>query len=232
MKTLVIIPAYNEEKNIASVASGVRGTVPDCDILVVDDGSKDRTKAVAKEFGCAVVSLPFNMGIGAAVQTGFIYAKRYHYDLAIQVDADGQHIPEEIERIVRPILNGKYDVVVGSRYIKRSNYKTPWTRRLGMIILSSINSVILKKRITDTTSGFRAYNRKAILFLADNYPDDYPEPEALVLLSRSSFRIAEVPVQMNNRLEGKSSITPFRSIYYMIKVILAIFVDLFKEKHT
>lgn len=231
MKKLIIIPAYNEEKNLPHVIKAIRASHPHWDILVINDGSQDRTAEVASSLGCEVVSLPFNLGIGAAVQTGFLYAQKYGYDIAVQVDADGQHLPEEIERIVQPILKNEYDVVIGSRYVKRSNYRTPWTRRLGMIILSGINSLILGKKITDTTSGFRAYNRRAILFLAENYPDDYPEPEALVLLSRNGFRVGEVPVQMNERMIGQSSITPIRSIYYMVKVILAIFVDLFKESH-
>ncbi len=232
MKYLIIIPAFNEEKNIAAVIKSIRQVFPDGHVLVVNDGSWDRTADVAESLGCEVISLPFNMGIGAAVQTGFLYAKKYGYNYAVQVDADGQHLPEEIGKIIQPVLNGEYDVIIGSRYIEENKYKTPLLRRLGMVILSGINSLILNKKITDTTSGFRAYNRRAIEFLADNYPDDYPEPEAVVLLARNGFRVGEVGVKMNARMEGRSSITPFRSIYYMVKVTLAIFIDLFKDRHV
>jgi hypothetical protein len=229
-RNLIIIPALNEEKNLPIVVNSIRESCPDFHIVVIDDGSTDNTKAVAERLGCDVVSLPFNLGIGAAVQTGFLFAKEHGYDIAVQVDADGQHLPEEIGKLIEPIRKDELDVVIGSRYVTTTNYDTPFFRRLGMIILSAVNSLILGKKVTDTTSGFRAYNRKAIHFLAENYPDDYPEPEAIVLLARNGFRIGEVAVSMRKRVTGSSSITPVRSIYYMIKVLLAIFVDIFRKK--
>jgi len=228
IKILSIVPALNEEKNIAKVVRQLKEHPLKVDVLVVNDGSVDRTAEIARETGAIVVDMPFNVGIGGAVQTGFIFADRKNYNVALQFDGDGQHNVDEIEKIIRPILNNEADVVIGSRYKQNSGYNTPVMRRLGMIIFATVNSLIIRQRIADNTSGFRAYNKKAIRFLSKDYPSDYPEPEAVVLLGRSGFQLMEVPVSMSQREHGKSSINSLHSVYYMIKVLLAIFIDIFR----
>ncbi|HID64612.1 MAG TPA: glycosyltransferase family 2 protein [Anaerolineae bacterium] len=226
---LVIIPAYNEADSIGGVISRVRASAPEVDILVIDDGSTDATAAIAQEAGALVVSLPHNLGIGGAVQTGYIFAAEMGYDIAVQVDGDGQHDPAEIAEIVAPLLAGQADVVIGSRYIEDRGYITPFLRRMGIFVLASIVSLIIRQRVTDTTSGFRAVNRRVIEFCAREYPRDYPEPESVVLFRRAGFRVREIPVTMNPRYGGKSSITPMRSFYYMVKVLLAILIGLLRR---
>jgi glycosyltransferase involved in cell wall biosynthesis len=227
---LVIVPAYNEEGSISSVIREIRATDSQMDILVVNDGSVDRTESEARATGCKVVSLPFNLGIGGAVQTGFRYAAAEGYSIAVQVDGDGQHLPSEIPKLLEPIKNRQADVVIGSRFIEKKGYTTSWVRRMGVAVFVTLNSLVLKKKISDNTSGFRAYDRRAIQFLAQYYPQDYPEPESVITLGKNGFRLAEVPVKMRERIHGQSSISAARSIYYMVKVVLAIFVDLFKER--
>ncbi len=226
---LVIIPAYNEEASLARVIASVHTAIPQADILVVNDGSRDKTAQVAEAAGAYVVSLPYNLGIGAAVQTGFRFACQGGYDYAAQVDGDGQHDPNEIGEIMAPLLAGQWDVVAGARYIEDRGYITPWLRRLGIIILALLISLIVRRRVTDPTSGFRASNRRAIEYCAASYPPDYPEPESVVWFARAGLRMSETPVTMNPRYGGQSSITPFRSFYYMVKVILAILIDLLRR---
>jgi glycosyltransferase involved in cell wall biosynthesis len=227
---LVIIPAFNEEHAIGGVIRELREIQPEVEVLVVDDGSTDRTLDVVRNSGCKAVSLAFNLGIGGAVQTGFKYAVQYGYPYAVQVDGDGQHIASEIHVLMRAIMSGEADVVIGSRFIEHKGYTTSFIRRLGVTVFVAVNSLVLRKRITDNTSGFRAYNRRAITFLAENYPQDYPEPESVIMLGMNGFRIQEVGVIMRERAAGQSSISAVRSVYYMIKVLLAIFVDIFKER--
>ena len=226
---LVIIPAYNEADSIGGVISRVRTSAPDADIVVIDDGSTDATAAIAQEAGALVVSLPHNLGIGGAVQTGYVFAAEMGYDIAVQVDGDGQHDPSEITEIVAPLLAGQADVVIGSRYIEDRGYITPFLRQVGIFVLASIVSLIIRQRVTDTTSGFRAVNRRVIEFCAREYPRDYPEPESVVLFRRAGFRVREIPVTMNPRYGGQSSITPWRSFYYMVKVLLAILIGLLRR---
>ncbi|MFX0210746.1 MAG: glycosyltransferase family 2 protein, partial [Candidatus Hodarchaeota archaeon] len=165
-------------------------------------------------------------------QTGFKYAKQEGYNIAVQIDADGQHIPEQVGLLINPILNKEADVVIGSRYLKRNScYNTPLSRRIGMVIFSLMNSLIIGQKITDNTSGFRAYNSDAIEFLSKNYPLDFPEVEAVVVLSKNNFRIIETPVRMRQRNTGKSSITSIKAVYYMIKVLLGIFVNVFRSTY-
>lgn len=228
-KILVIIPAFNEEASIASVLKDLRKYVPEADIVVVNDGSRDRTAHIASEFGVTVVDHPFNMGIGATMQTGYKYARQNGFDITVQVDADGQHPADQIPALIKPIIDGRADIVVGSRFLGSGDYKPSLARSAGMAIFSRVVSSIIKVKMTDTTSGFRASGRECIDFFTRRYPDDYPEVEALVLLHKKGFSIMEVPVKMYERAGGKSSITPVRSIYYMIKVLLAIFVDLLKK---
>jgi glycosyltransferase involved in cell wall biosynthesis len=228
-RVLIIIPAYNEEESIGSVIEAVKSVGPPADILVVNDGSKDKTASVARRYGLTVVDHPFNMGIGATMQTGYRYAARAGYDIAVQVDADGQHPAGQIKHLIEPISKNVAQVVVGSRFLGQGEYRPSFARVAGMALFSKLVSAILRERVTDTTSGFRAVGREVIEFFSRNYPEDYPEAEALVLLHKKGFVIMEISVKMVERTGGRSSITPVKSIYYMIKVMIAIFVDLLKR---
>jgi glycosyltransferase involved in cell wall biosynthesis len=228
-KVLIIIPAYNEEQSVGKVVEDVKRHHPEVDMLVVNDGSKDLTSEIAKSKGAVALDLPFNLGIGGAMQAGYQYAKEKGYDIAIQVDADGQHNPKEIPKLLHALEAKKVDMVIGSRFIGDSGYKSSTMRRVGISIFSQVISMIVRQKITDPTSGFRASNRKAIQLFASNYPQDYPEPEVVILLHQCHLKIGEVPVGMSERYSGESSITKIMSIYYMVKVLLAIFVDCFKK---
>ncbi len=229
MKTLVVVPAYNEEGAIEGVVKDLRDHFPEGAILVVNDGSKDRTSEVARSLGASVIDLPYNVGIGGAIQTGFLFALTEGYDTVIQFDGDGQHNAEEIPKILGPHLDGRADLVVGSRFLHENGFTSSVPRRLGSRILSFIVSTLVGKRITDTTSGFRVYGRKALGFFVSFYPEDYPEVETLILAHKKGLRIEEVPARMGPRMTGKSSITLPKAVYYMIKVVLAISIDLLKK---
>ncbi len=226
---LIIIPAFNEEESIGTVIRRIRNFLPENDILVVNDGSTDRTSKIAKEAGTTVLDLPFNLGIGGAMQTGYRSAYQKGYDMAIQVDGDGQHDPKEIPKLLKAFGEKEVDMVIGSRFICDSEFKSSVMRRIGISIFSGVISTVVRQKITDPTSGFRAVNRKAIQLFSLDYPQDYPEPEALILLHQCGLKMSEVPVGMNMRFSGESSITKFRSVYYMVKVLLVIFVDCFKK---
>ena len=228
-KTLVIIPAYNEEGSVGKVVEKVKTYLPQIDALVVNDGSGDLTSEIAQSKGAIVLNLPFNLGIGGAMQAGYQYAYEKGYDIAIQVDADGQHDPKEIAKLLKAFEENKMDVAMGSRFLGHSEFKSSLMRRIGIFIFSRVISMIVGQKITDPTSGFRAANRKAIQLFASNYPQDYPEPEAVILLHQCRLKMGEVPVEMSERRSGESSITKIRSVYYMVKVLLAIFVDCFKK---
>ncbi len=229
MAILIIIPAFNEEKSLPGVIRDIREHAAFADVLVVDDGSRDKTARIASELGVPVMRLPFNLGIGGAMQAGDLYANRRGYEIAVQFDGDGQHRAGEIEKLLKPLAEGQGDIVVGSRFLIPGAYRAPFIRKTGMWIFSFLVSRILGMNITDTTSGFRAANRSVIEYFAEHYPEDYPEVETLVLVHRKGLRIREVPVLMQERTGGSSSITPIRSIYYMVKVLLAVFVDLLKK---
>lgn len=224
-KILAIIPALNEEKNIGFVVEGLRNTVPWLDVLVIDDGSTDQTAEVGRQHGAKVISLPMNLGIGGAVQTGFLYALKHGYDVALQVDGDGQHRAEEVRKLVDPVLSGETDVTIGSRFLTKTSYKSARLRRLGIYLLSKVIQSVVRKRFTDPTSGFRAYNQKALRVVSSHYSIDYPEPDSIVTLVKNRLRVTEVSVEMDARLSGTSSITPFKSGYYMFKVSLAIILN-------
>lgn len=227
MKILIIVPAYNEAIIIKSVLDSIISENSEWDIVLINDGSSDNTAELATQFSqVKVINLPCNLGIGGAVETGFKYAVKNGYDFAVQFDGDGQHKASEINKILKPLTEGKSDVVIGSRFLEKSfNWKPNFPRRLGIKVFSLINSILINQKITDNTSGFRAYNKKAIEFLAkDNYPTDYPEPEAVILLGKNGFKIQEVFVEMQKRTEGKSSISGFKQFYYMFKVLLSILV--------
>jgi len=229
MNLLVIIPAFNEAESISGVISDLQAHLAGADILVVDDGSMDATARIASELGVNVLKLPFNLGIGGAMQAGYLYAHRRGYDIAVQFDGDGQHLAREVEKLLQPVVAGSADIAIGSRFLGQGDYKPSFSRKVGIKVFSTILSCILGTRVTDTTSGFRAMNQRVIEFYSRAYPEDYPEVEALVLLHKARMRIAEVPVQMRERARGQSSITAVRSVYYMVKVLLAVFIDLLKK---
>ncbi|MDR7091076.1 MULTISPECIES: glycosyltransferase family 2 protein [Cellvibrio] len=231
-RILIIIPAYNEEKNIRKVVQSLQDTNSGYECLVINDGSKDNTQREAEANGLAtVIELPSNLGIGGAVQTGFKYALYQNYDYAIQFDGDGQHLASEIPKILSPLQHNDYDVCIGSRFIEKTlGFQSTFMRRIGIRIFEIMNILLIKKRITDSTSGFRAYNKQAIAFLANNYPTDYPEPETVILLGKNDFRIREVSVEMVERQGGESSISGLKSAHYMIKVILAMLMTSQRQK--
>jgi glycosyltransferase involved in cell wall biosynthesis len=229
LRRIAIVPALNEEASIGRVIDEIRAFDPGFDIVVVDDGSTDRTAGIASDRGASVLRLPFNLGIGGAVQTGYRFAFEHGYDLAVQVDGDGQHDPAQLPAILGPVLAGEADVCVGSRFAEGTGYQSSFARRVGIRVFAYVVSAVVRQRVTDTTSGFRAINRKGIALFAADYPHDYPEVEATVMSVKHKLRLREVPVVMRERAGGASSITALRSIYYMTKVLLAIFVGLFRR---
>jgi hypothetical protein len=230
LRRVAIVPALNEELTIPRVIEELHAFDPGMDIVVIDDGSVDRTAAVAAAKGARVLRLPFNLGIGGAVQTGFRYAFEHDYDIAVRVDGDGQHDPLQLPRVLEPVLRGEADIVVGSRFAGDADgYRSSRTRRVGIRLLAWVVSRIVGRRVTDTTSGFQALDRKAIALFARDYPHDYPEVEATIMVFRHRLRLHEVPVSMRERGGGRSSITALRSVYYVVKVLLAIFVGLFRR---
>ena len=222
MKTLVIIPAYNEEKNIVATVESLRARCPALDLLVVNDGSSDATGALCREHGYPLAELPVNLGIGGSVQTGYRYALARGYDAAVQLDADGQHRPEDIPALLAPLERGEADLVIGSRFLDRGGFRSSPARRLGIGFLSALVRALCGVEVRDVTSGLRAADRAVIAFFAREYAQDYPEPESVLAAGMEGFRIREIGVEMRPRQGGESSITPFRGIYYMIKVSLAL----------
>ena len=229
LKRIAIVPALNEEQTVGRVIDEIRAFDPGFDVVVVDDGSTDRTAGVAVDRGAHVVRLPFNLGIGGAMQTGFRFAFEHGYDIAVQIDGDGQHDPSQLSAILGPVLANEADLCVGSRFTGEGAYRSSFTRRIGIKIFARIVSAIVRQKVTDTTSGFRAINRRGIALFASDYPHDYPEVESTVMLVKHKLRLREVPVEMRERGGGTSSITAMRSVYYMTKVLLAIFVALFRR---
>ena len=234
MRKIAIVPAYNEHAAIAGVIDEIRAFDPHLDILVVDDGSHDDTAAIARAHGARVVRLPFNLGIGGAVQTGFRYAHENAFDLVVRVDGDGQHDAAQLAAVVEPVVRGDANIAVGSRWLASggSGYRSSAPRRMGIRILSGVVSLLTRQHITDPTSGFQALDRKAIALFAADYPHDYPEVEAALMLHKHRLRLVESPVRMRERSAGVSSITALRSIYYMIKVMLAILVGAMRRRAT
>jgi glycosyltransferase involved in cell wall biosynthesis len=229
LRRIAIVPALNEEVTVGRVIDEIRAFDPGFAIVVVDDGSTDRTAGVAVDRGAHVLRLPFNLGIGGAMQTGFRFAFEQGYDIAVQIDGDGQHDPSQLPKILAPVLAGEADLCVGSRFTGQGAYRSSFLRRIGIKIFASIVSAVVGQKVTDTTSGFRAVNSKGIALFASDYPHDYPEVEATVMCVKHKLRLKEVPVEMRERGGGASSITALRSIYYMTKVLLAIFVGLFRR---
>ncbi len=228
---LAVVPAYNESATIVEVVERLREQAPRFDTLVVDDGSTDNTSALASDAGARVIKLPFNLGIGGAVQTGFVYALEHGYDFLAQVDGDGQHDSIELERLIHAMRDEAVDMVCGSRFLTDDHrYPAPISRRTGIHIFAFLLSRIVGMRVSDPTSGFRLYNRRAIELFARDYPHDYPEVEAVLMLHHHRLSMYEVPVRMYTRGGGTSSIGTGKSAYYMVKVLLALFVGLARRR--
>jgi glycosyltransferase involved in cell wall biosynthesis len=229
---LAVVPAYNEARTVGGVIRALREQAPQFDILVVDDGSTDRTADLAERAGARVVRLPFNVGIGGAVQAGFTFARENGYRCLVQVDADGQHDPGEIRKLESAMdSDPAVDMVCGSRFLTSDyRYPAPISRRTGIHMFAYLLSRIVGQRVSDPTSGFRLYNRRAIELFARDYPHDYPEVESVLMVHFHRLRMREVPVRMYSRGGGASSITSGKSVYYMVKVLLAIIVGLVRAK--
>lgn len=232
LRSLAVIPAYNESGSIAEVVESVRRDLPGWDTVVIDDGSEDRTAERATQAGALVIRTPYNLGIGGAVQTGFILAREGGYERMVQIDGDGQHEPSEVPSLEAVMAANGADMVCGSRFLGEGEhrYPAPISRRTGIHIFAFLLSLFLRQRITDPTSGFRLYNRRAIELFAADYPHDYPEVEVVLMLHQHRLEMAEVPVKMNLRTEGASSISSGKSAYYMVKVLLALFVGLLRAR--
>ncbi|WP_326657407.1 glycosyltransferase family 2 protein [Streptococcus pyogenes] len=224
MKKLIIIPAYNESRNIVNTIRTIESDAPDFDYIIIDDCSTDNTLAICQEQGFNVISLPINLGIGGAVQTGYRYAQRCGYDVAVQVDGDGQHNPCYLEKMVEVLVQSSVNMVIGSRFITKEGFQSSFARRIGIKYFTWLIALLTGKKITDATSGLRLIDRSLIERFANHYPDDYPEPETVVDVLVSHFKVKEIPVVMNERQGGVSSISLTKSVYYMIKVTLAILV--------
>ncbi len=225
-RILIIVPCYNEQDCIAGVVNDLntirdRHNLP-MDVLVVNDCSRDQSKEVLRQLDCLHLNLPVNLGIGGAMQTGYKYAQKYGYGYAVQVDGDGQHPADQLVQVLKPALEGKADVVIGSRYLERKGFQSSALRRIGIRYFRHLNYFLTGQTIRDSTSGFRVFNSKALTLASRYYPDEYPEPEAIILFGLQNLRILEVPVEMRYRQGGVSSIRAFSSIYYMIKVTLGI----------
>jgi hypothetical protein len=229
-RVLVILPAFNEAETIVPVIRELKREAPEYDLVVIDDGSHDETARIVEGLeGVDLLRLPYNLGIGGAMQTGYKYALRNGYDIAVQCDADGQHPVDRVKDLVAHVEAGDADLIVGSRYVADTSYTPSLSRRVGKSILSRLVDAVAGRGITDTTSGFRAANRNVIRAFAQHYPEDYPEAEALVILHKSGLKAAEIPVEMRPRQGGRTSIRPMHAAYYMIKVGLAIFLDVFRK---
>lgn len=223
MKVLVIVPAYNEEQNILKTIRDIQKSGPESiQYLVINDCSTDKTKSVLRQAEANYLDLPINLGIGGGVQTGYRYALEYGYDIAIQFDGDGQHDAQYLQNLIAPIERGEADVVIGSRFLEKEGFQSTGLRRLGINFLSGLIHLLCGVKVRDVTSGMRAVNRSMIERFAADYAQDYPEPEAILAAGLAGAKIVEVPVRMRERQGGVSSINPVRSVYYMIKVSLAL----------
>jgi glycosyltransferase involved in cell wall biosynthesis len=224
MKCLIIIPAYNEAANIEKVINNIVQNYPQYDYVIINDGSTDKTEEVCANAGYQVLNLPINMGIGGAVQTGYRYAKKNNYDAAVQIDGDGQHDVAFLEDMLKLLESGEADVVIGSRFVQKEGFQSSQIRRVGIRFLSILARILTGVQIRDITSGYRVVNRRFIEIYANDYPADYPEPEAMIIAAVHGGIIKEYPVVMRERENGTSSITFKKSVYYMIKVTLAMLV--------
>lgn len=227
MRILAIVPAFNEERSLPAVVADLRRLAPGMEICVVDDGSEDGTSAVARALGATLLRLPVNLGIGGAVQAGYRWARDHGHDVAVQVDGDGQHDVSFLPALVEEVTSGRADLAVGSRFVgprEAGAFRSTWSRRAGIRYLSAMLRLRCGARVSDPTSGFRAAGRRAIELFAASYPPDYPEPESIAVAARAGLSVTEVPVRMGRRLHGESSIDAARSLYYLVKVSLALVV--------
>lgn len=225
MKKLVIIPAYNEEESIVETVKDIKENAPDFDYVVINDCSKDDTLAICRQNQINVLNLPINLGIGGAVQTGYLYAYNNGYDVAVQFDGDGQHDASYLDKMASVMAEENADMVIGSRFIEKQGFQSSGIRRIGIRYFAFLTKVLFGKKITDATSGMRMCNRNVIELFVKDYPRDYPEPETVCRLLRKKCKVVEIPVIMRERSAGVSSISMKKSIYYMVKVSLAIFIE-------
>jgi glycosyltransferase involved in cell wall biosynthesis len=238
VRTLVFIPAWNEEASVAGVIADVRGSIPDADILVVDDGSTDATSSRARKGGALVATLPFNQGLGAALQTGYLYALREGYDFCAHLDADGQHPAGEVARLLEEVKAERADLVIGSRYsdpeaaVGSDDYRPTFSRRIGTSVFRFFLTLATRQRFTDTTSGMRAANRRVMALFSAHYSPDFAEIESLQLAVREGLRVEEVPVRMLERAGGSSFLTPLRSAFFIFKGIVVLLVGQFRPRHA
>jgi glycosyltransferase involved in cell wall biosynthesis len=228
-RVLVVVPAHNEEDSLPGILTELREKAPGVDVLVVDDGSRDGTSRAARAAGVPVVRHPVNLGVGGALQTGFQWAYERGYDVAVQLDADGQHDPVYLSVVLAPVLAGRCDVCIGSRFVSSTGYRAPWNRRLGMLLFSGIVRLSLGRPISDTTSGFRAYNRDVMRVCQYDFPKDFPDAPLLIALARRGFRLDEVPVVMRERQAGRSFYTLGKQLYYPYKNLLASLMALIRK---
>jgi glycosyltransferase involved in cell wall biosynthesis len=229
LRTVAIVPAYNEEGSLGQVLEEIRAADPDLAVVVINDHSTDATALIASRAGVSVVHMPFNVGIGGAMQTGYQFARDHGFEVAVQIDADGQHDAREVAPLLEPLARGEADMVIGTRFAGVGAYRATPGRRIGMVMFSAVARVLVRLRLTDPTSGFRAVNRHGIQLFAREYPHDFPEVESNVLAARHGLRIVEVPVRMRERAAGRSSVTTIRGTYFVIRIMLALFVSLFRR---
>jgi len=222
VKKIIIIPAYNEEENIERTVNAIQKSAQGFDYVIINDCSTDNTRKICEEKEFNIVNLPINLGIGGAVQTGYKYAYENGYDVAVQVDGDGQHDPEFLNTMADYLIEHQVDMVIGSRFIEKKGFQSSITRRMGIQFFSKLIKVLTGKKITDPTSGLRMIGRNVMEIFSEDYPRDYPEPESIVAVLRKNMKIEEIPVVMLERQGGVSSISPKKSIYYMVKVTLLI----------
>ena len=225
LKILVIIPCYNEQESIERVVANLKEQAPFADYLIVNDCSRDNTEKILRANGMNYINNPINLGIGGGVQAGYLYAKQNGYDIAVQMDGDGQHDPRYLAKVCQPVIDGEIDMAIGSRFIEKEGFQSSFMRRLGINIISLLIKILTGKKVYDVTSGYRACNRRLIEFFSNDYADDYPEPEAIMSCIMNGYKVGEVPVVMEERQGGVSSIRSLKSAYYMIKVCLALVVD-------
>lgn len=229
IKSIVIIPAYNEEKSIVKTVQDICEHAPEFDYVIINDCSMDHTLSVCREQHLHVLNLPVNLGIGGAVQTGFLYAYKNGYDYAIQFDGDGQHDAQYLQEMRDYMIEQNADMLIGSRFLEKEGFQSTGMRRFGIRYFSALIKLFTGQRITDPTSGMRMINRDILAMYSESYPKDYPEPESVVAIINSGKKVMEYPVVMRKRMEGTSSISPLKSIYYMIKVSLAIFFEMLRK---
>lgn len=229
IKSIVIIPAYNEEKSIVKTVQDICEHAPEFDYVIINDCSTDQTLSVCRKHHLHVLNLPVNLGIGGAVQTGFLYAHKNGYDYAVQFDGDGQHDAQYLQKMRDYMIEQNADMLIGSRFLEKEGFQSTGMRRFGIRYFSALIKLLTGQKITDPTSGMRMINRDILAMYSESYPKDYPEPESVVAIINSGKKVMEYPVIMRKRMEGTSSISPLKSVYYMIKVSLAIFLEMLRK---